>query len=511
MPIFRLQGEAEKQQGIFYEYDSNDQPLGEGGMGKVYKGWRVSERTGQRREVAIKFLYSDLPPHVIARARREASVQLRNDNLIEMLGFLEIRCNDELGQSVVRYHVVSEFLHGVTLDELLAGKFTDYRGEVIPYAQELYHKYQHDPYHFALTVIRSLLSGLMALHDAGYIHRDIDPSNIMVTAEGHIKLIDFGIAKKINGVNTKESSYTQAGQFIGKPKYAAPELVRGVIDAQGVTTDLYAVGILLYQLITGQVPFEGEMTEVLEMQLTKQMPLHNLKQKAVREVVKIATQKKRVARYQSAAEFRVAIDKLMPLVYPDKPIDKKWFIGGGIAAAVVVLVVLIVALIPSSDGKQEVAVNEPVVDRPDFTYDDVYALLQNQNTTQHGFEMLTKLADNDDPRALFLLSRLYFKSGEEADNEGVDTLQGIRETLNISVDNARAHSLLVKSVKLDNSNYHAEYELGCDYKSNLRGTTRQSDSAYIYLNEALLTAQSKNDTEYVAKISEKMSNLAKPE
>jgi hypothetical protein len=125
--------------------------------------------------------------------------------------------------------------------------------------------------------------------------------------------------------------------------------------------------------------------------------------------------------------------------------------------------------------------------------------------------MLTKLADNDDPRALFLLSRLYFKSGEEADNEGVDTLQGIRETLNISVDNARAHSLLVKSVKLDNSNYHAEYELGCDYKSNLRGTTRQSDSAYIYLNEALLTAQSKNDTEYVAKISEKMSNLAKPE
>lgn len=208
MATIRIQGENEKQKGIYYEYDPSDAPLGEGGMGKVYKGWCCSETTNQRREVAIKFLYSDLPPHVIARARREAAVQLKNDNLIEMLGFVETKGKDELGQSVVRYHVISEYLHGVTLDKLLTGQVTDNYGNVIPFAQELHGKFLYDSYSSAIVVIRSLLSGLMALHDSGYIHRDIDPSNIMITSNGKIKLIDFGIAKRINGNNTKESSYT---------------------------------------------------------------------------------------------------------------------------------------------------------------------------------------------------------------------------------------------------------------------------------------------------------------
>ncbi len=242
MASIRIQGENERQKGIYYEYDPSDAPLGEGGMGKVYKGWCCSETTNQRREVAIKFLYSDLPPHVIARARREAAVQLRNDNLVEMFGFVEISAKDELGQPIVRYHVISEYLHGVTLDKLLSGNVCDSKGNVIPFAQELYGKFLNNSYSFALTIVRSLLSGLMALHDAGYIHRDIDPSNIMITSDGKIKLIDFGIAKKLSGNNTKESSYTVDGQFIGKPKYAAPELVRGLVDSQDHTTAF----ILLY-------------------------------------------------------------------------------------------------------------------------------------------------------------------------------------------------------------------------------------------------------------------------
>lgn len=510
MPLIRLQSEVEQQQGVFYEYDPSDTPLGEGGMGKVYKGWRVNMYSGQRREVAIKFLYSDLPPHVIARARREASVQLRNDSLIEMLGFLEIHGNDVIGQSVVRYHVVSEFLHGVNLDAVLSGKVTDYKGEIIPFAQELYGKYLNDPYHFALLIIRSLLSGLMALHDAGYIHRDIDPSNIMVTADGHIKLIDYGIAKKINGNNTKESSYTQAGQFIGKPKYAAPELVRGLIDSQGVCTDLYAVGILLYQLIVGNVPFDGEMAEVLEMQLNKQIPLHNLKQKAVREIVKIATQKKRSARYQSAAEFRVAVDKLAPLPYPDKPINYKLFITSGVAAALLIGIVTGVTKLlntPNTSDKEEQTTHI----QGEVSYSHAFALLQNEESVNDGFAMLTQLANQNDAQALFLLSRLYFHSGEESDNlNSVDSLQTIRQWLNINIDNVRAHSLLVKSVNLNPANYQAEYELGCDYKSNRRGTTRQTDSAYIYLSKALKSATTQNDHEFIARINDKMSNLQKP-
>ena len=136
MASVRIQGENERQKGIYYEYNPSDTPLGEGGMGKVYRGWLCSESTNQRREVAIKFLYSDLPTHVIARARREAAVQLRNDNLIEMLGFVEISGKDEIGQPVIRYHVISEYLHGVTLDKLLEGNVCDHTGNVSPFAQE---------------------------------------------------------------------------------------------------------------------------------------------------------------------------------------------------------------------------------------------------------------------------------------------------------------------------------------------------------------------------------------
>ena len=198
MAIIRLQSEYEKQNHLYYEFDSADKPLGEGGMGKVYKGKCVDERTGTFKLVAIKFMFSDLPDHVIERARREASIQLRNDNLIEMLGFIETSERNVIGEVVKRYHVVSELLEGVMLDDLLQGKVTDQNGVVIPFAEKLYRDYQNNPYQFAITIIRSILSGVMALHDAGYIHRDIDPTNIMITKKGHIKLIDFGIAKYIN-------------------------------------------------------------------------------------------------------------------------------------------------------------------------------------------------------------------------------------------------------------------------------------------------------------------------
>ena len=89
MSIIRLQGETEARRGVYYQLDSSDEPIGIGGMGQVYKGICVDTNTNSSRPVAIKFMYDDLPPASIERARREASIQLRNDNLVEMLGFIE--------------------------------------------------------------------------------------------------------------------------------------------------------------------------------------------------------------------------------------------------------------------------------------------------------------------------------------------------------------------------------------------------------------------------------------
>ena len=307
MAIVKLQGEIEKRTGVYYQLDSNDQPIGVGGMGQVFKGICVNERTGATRPVAIKFMFDDLPAQAVERARREASIQLRNDNLVEMLGFIEI--DEQTPSGVIKhYHVVSELLNGVSLYDILEGNTKDRDGEDVSYAVKLMQDYKNDPEHFAKIIVVNVLSGLMALHDAGYIHRDIDPSNIMVTSDGHIKLIDFGIAKQMNTLTTSDKSLTVAGKFMGKPEYAAPELALGDINHQNQTTDIYAMGILLYQCIVGHTPFEGARHEILEKQLKAKMPLNVIKNKDLRAIIAKACQKKQELRFQTSAEMRVALE-----------------------------------------------------------------------------------------------------------------------------------------------------------------------------------------------------------
>ena len=100
MAIIKLQGEREKQQGIYYEFDSSSTPLGEGGMGKVYRGRRINIHTHESRDVAIKFMFAGLPPTVIQRAEDEANIRIHHDNLVEMMGFLGIGNNPMVGCSV---------------------------------------------------------------------------------------------------------------------------------------------------------------------------------------------------------------------------------------------------------------------------------------------------------------------------------------------------------------------------------------------------------------------------
>ena len=94
---------------------------------------------------------------MIARAKREASKKRKNEKYIEMLDFIEVKQMDVLGHGRIRYHVISEFLHGISLEDLLEGKNTDIYGNIMPFAQELYYKYKNDNYHFAIYIIRNIL------------------------------------------------------------------------------------------------------------------------------------------------------------------------------------------------------------------------------------------------------------------------------------------------------------------------------------------------------------------
>lgn len=309
MLIKRLQGQFEKRNGYYYEFDMHSKPLGEGGMGIVYKGFKIYEATGNRSVVAIKAMFDGLPAEVYERAEREASIRLRNDNLVEMLGFIfEIEI-DPYGMQKNKYYVVSEYLNGVVLSDLLTGQFKDKDGIEIPYAKQLYTDYVSEKEKTSIEIIRCVLSGILALHDKGYIHRDIDPTNIMVTDEGTIKLIDFGIAKYVRSLGTIDKSLTSTGKFIGKAEFASPELVLGDVRNQGYPTDIYAIGILFYQLLVGKLPFTGSKYEVLQMQLNDKVPVKHIKNPLLAKIVKKATEKNKSDRYSSVAELRVEIDK----------------------------------------------------------------------------------------------------------------------------------------------------------------------------------------------------------
>ncbi len=342
MNIVRIQGEAEKRKGIYYELDIDGPFLGEGGMGRVYKGFCVNMHTGQRSVVAIKAVHESIQsPQLLERARREASIQIDNENLMKMFGFIENPEQLLSGAWVKRYYMPMEFLVGVNLDDLLKGITTDQNGLRIPFAEELYAYFQSDKVSAIAQIIKALLAGIMAMHNRGFIHRDIDPSNVMITLDRKIKLIDFGICKQINTLATMDKHLTASGTFIGKVNYAAPELVLGDVKSQNETTDIYAIGVLLYQLYTGRLPFEGSDEHVLFCHLRKPMPVKDIRHPQLRRIIKKATEKSQAKRYASAAEMIVDLERLLSKTHKggesiDPKPDGKGKLIAGIAAGVMV-------------------------------------------------------------------------------------------------------------------------------------------------------------------------------
>lgn len=335
-----LQGEAERRNNYYYEFDRSQGSIGQGGMGVVFKGRMVDETTGASRDVAIKEIVTEGSPNeqalVVDRAKREASIRLNNDNVVEMMGFVEVH-EKKLNISKTRYYVVSEFLDGVTLDKVLEGDCLDYHGDPVDYAVELHRQYEENREETAARITRNLLSAIMAIHDLGYIHRDIDPSNIMVTRDGHIKLFDLGIALKSGDGNSLEFQKL-AGAAVGKAKYSAPELISGQMSLQNYTTDTYSIGVIFYQLITGHLPFEGNNFDIQQGHLKKKPDLRGIKSSLYRDVIAKALQKKQSRRFQSSASMRSALDGIDPVPHSNT--------GLLVALACVALLVLVIILWP---------------------------------------------------------------------------------------------------------------------------------------------------------------------
>ncbi|MDQ1009604.1 serine/threonine protein kinase [Streptomyces sp. V4I23] len=207
--------------------------LGEGGMASVY----LAYDSALDRQVAIKTLHTELgrEQSFRERFRREAQAvaKLSHTNIVSVFDTGE----DELDGSLMPY-IVMEYVEGQPLGSVLAADIQQYGAM---------------PADKALKVTADVLAALETSHEMGLVHRDIKPGNVMMTKRGVVKVMDFGIARAMQSGVT---SMTQTGMVVGTPQYLSPEqaLGRGV-DAR---SDLYSVGIMLFQLLTGRLPFDAD-------------------------------------------------------------------------------------------------------------------------------------------------------------------------------------------------------------------------------------------------------------
>jgi tetratricopeptide (TPR) repeat protein/predicted Ser/Thr protein kinase len=216
--------------------------LGAGGMGTVYLG------EGPEGQVALKRLHAHLAgePRLRARFEREAGLgeRVRHPNVVRTLGTEGADC------------IVMEYVEGQTLEEVLE--------EQGPLPEEL-----------CLHIATEVARGLAAIHEAGAVHRDLKPANVILTPDHRVKVMDLGIALPAEEL----LRLSQTGQFVGTVRYCAPEQLRGPTQPLDGRTDLYALGLLVYELAAGRSPIPGEdLLDVMRAQLeTRPRPLGELR------------------------------------------------------------------------------------------------------------------------------------------------------------------------------------------------------------------------------------------
>jgi eukaryotic-like serine/threonine-protein kinase len=255
--------------------------LGQGGMSAVYK----ATDPNLRRTVAIKLIHAHLAsdPEFVRRFEEEAAAvaRLRHHNIVQVYDFNN---DDET------YYMVLEFVPGETLQDKLRALST--QGQLLPFEQ-------------IVAVGVNLCEAVQYAHNQGMIHRDLKPANVMITPKEEAILMDFGIAKIVGGENL-----TATGAMIGTAAYMAPEQIRGQRPDHRV--DIYALGVILFEMASGQRPFIGDSApSTMMMHLTEPVPdIRKINQGAPPQLVKVIEKslaKDPNERYQSAAELGHAL------------------------------------------------------------------------------------------------------------------------------------------------------------------------------------------------------------
>ena len=267
----RLSGRQNKD---FGSYEIIEE-INRGSMGIVYRA--RDKKLG--RIVALKVLLAGehASPQQISRFQREAQAigKLHHPNIVPI---------HEIGEYNGQHYFTMDFIDGVSLSRLLKRK-------------------KIDPAR-CLDIIEAVCDAVQAAHEAGVIHRDIKPSNIMIDYRGRVQIMDFGLAKQLD----RESNYTQSGTTIGTPAYMPPEQARGHLRRIGRASDVYSIGAVLYEMVTGRAPFSGSnMLEVILRVIREEPPpprqLNAKVNRDIQTIILKAMEKDLERRYATAREL----------------------------------------------------------------------------------------------------------------------------------------------------------------------------------------------------------------
>ena len=281
-----------------------DGKLGRGGMGIVYR----AEDEKLRRTVALKVLPDDFADDEQKRKHffREARVagSINHPNVATVY---------EVGEADGRIYIAMELVPGVTLRKLIEERRLD-EAE-------------------ALHICREIARGVSRAHARGIAHRDLKPDNVMVDEGGKVKVLDFGLAKPVEIATDSEESvtWTQEGRIVGTPGYMSPEQATGrTVD---VRTDVFSLGVILYEMLAGQRPFVGETSMEVVIATSRDRPraLSAVAPKVSRSldaVVARCLEKEPSLRYANATEVLEALE-----TRKERPRSRSWLVAGAFAVA----------------------------------------------------------------------------------------------------------------------------------------------------------------------------------